>query len=214
MIEAVLRVTLPCSWVTDVTGQHGAVVNLVEQKPSGDGRLQTLAEIDPGEADPNAVVETLRQNRFVHAVEAIIPPKGKILATLVVDNCHACHELANSECFLTDATATESGGVEWRILAPKRASVESLVKTLRDRGLEIEVVAIRTVKGSGMLTDRQERVLSLAYKLGYFEFPKKINLTDLASKLGVSKSTLSEILRTGEEKVLHSYFQGLMKRPR
>ena len=214
MIEAVLRVVLPCSWVTDVTGQHGAVVNLVEQKPAGDGRLQTLAEIDPGEADPNAVVDTLRQNRFIHAVEAIIPPKGKILATLTVDNCHACHELANSECFLTDATATEAGGVEWRILAPKRSAVESLVRTLEGRGLELEVVAIKTVKGSGTLTDRQERVLSLAYKLGYFEFPKKINLTDLASKLGVSKSTLSEILRTGEEKILHAYFQGLMKRPR
>jgi predicted DNA binding protein len=214
MIEAVLRVLLPCSWVTDVTGPLGAVVNLVEQKPSATGRLQTLVEIDPGEADPNAVVETLRHNRFIRSVEAIVPPKGKILATLIVDNCHACRELANSECFLTDATASEPGGVEWRILAPKRSSVESLVKTLRQRGLEIDVVAIKTVKGSGTLTDRQDRVLSLAYKLGYFEFPKKINLTDLASKLGVSKSTLSEILRTGEEKILHAYFQGLMKHPR
>lgn len=214
MIEAVLRVLLPCSWVTDVTGQHGVVVNLVEQKPSGEGELQTLVEIDPGEADPHAVVQALERNRFVHSVEAIIPPKGKILATLTVEQCKACQELANSECFLTDATATGSAGVEWRILAPKRSSVESLVTTLKERGLEIELAAIKSVKGSGTLTDRQERVLSLAYKLGYFEFPKKINLTDLASKLGVSKSTLSEVLRAGEEKILHAYFQGLMKRAR
>ncbi len=214
MIEAVLRVVLPCSWVTEATQQPGVVVNIVEQKPTGNGRLQTLVEIDPGEVDPNGVVETLRGNRFIHGVEAIVPPKGKILATLLVDNCHACHELANSECFLTDATATGPGGVEWRILAPKRSSVESLVATLTARGLEVQVLAIKSVKGSGSLTDRQERVLSLAYRLGYFEFPKKINLTELASKLGVSKSTLSEILRAGEEKILHAYFQGLMKRPR
>ncbi len=214
MIEAVLRVVLPCSWVTEATRQPGVVVNIVEQKPTGNGRLQTLAEIDPGEVDPNGVVETLRGNRFIHGVEAIVPPKGRILATLLVDNCHACHELANSECFLTDATATGSGGVEWRILAPKRPSVESLVATLTARGLEVQVLAIKSVRGSGSLTDRQERVLSLAYRLGYFEFPKKINLTELASKLGVSKSTLSEILRAGEEKILHAYFQGLMKRPR
>lgn len=214
MIEAALRVTLPCSWVTEVTGQYGATLNLVEQKPAGPRSLQTLVEIDPGERDPDAIVEGLRRNRFVHGVEAIVPPKGKILATLQVDNCHACHELANSECFLTDATATEGGGLEWRLLAPKRSSIESLVRTLKGRGIPVELVSIRNVKGSGSLTDRQARVLSLAYELGYFEFPKKINLTDLAKKLGVSKAALSETLHTGEEKVLHAYFQGLMKRPR
>ena len=214
MIEAVLRVTLPCSWVTEVTREHGATVNVVEQKPAGETTLQSLVEIDPGDADPNGLLATLRANPFIHSVEAIVPPKGKILATLLVDNCHACHTLANSECFLTDATATERGGLEWRLLAPKRSSVESVVSSLKGRGIAVELVAIKSVKGSGTLTDRQARVLSLAYELGYFEFPKKINLSGLARKLGVSKSSLSETLRTAEEKILHEYFQGLMKRPR
>ncbi len=214
MIEATLRVVLPCSWVTDVTREHGATVTLVEQKPAAGTTLQSLVEIDPGEADPNAVVETLRGNRFIHSVEAIVPPRGNILATLMVDHCYACRELANSECFLTDATATEGGGLEWRLLAPRRSAIEDLVKTLRDRGIRVELVSIKTKKGSGSLTDRQERVISLAFQLGYFEFPRKINLSDLAKKLGISKAALSETLHTGEEKVLHAYFQGLMKRPR
>ncbi len=214
MIEAVLRVTLPCSWVTEVTGGFGATLSVVEQKPAAGRTLQSLVEIDPGESDANAIVESLRRNRFVHEVEAIVPPKGKVLATLLVDNCHACHELAHSECFLTDATATGGGGLEWRLLAPRRSSIEALVTTLGKRGIPVELVSIKSVKGAGNLTDRQARVLSLAYELGYFEFPKRINLTDLAKKVGVSKAALSETLRTGEEKVLHAFFQGLMKRPR
>ncbi len=214
MIEAVLRVTLPCSWVTEVTGEYGATLSVVEQKPAAGRTLQSLVEIDPGDSDPNAIVASLRKNRFVHEVEAIVPPKGKILATLLVDHCHACRELAHSECFLTDATATGGGGLEWRLLAPRRSSIESLVATLQERGIPVELASIKNVKGSGSLTDRQARVLSLAYELGYFEFPKRINLTDLAKKVGVSKAALSETLRTGEEKVLHAYFQGLMKRPR
>ncbi|HYM38540.1 MAG TPA: helix-turn-helix domain-containing protein [Thermoplasmata archaeon] len=214
MIEATLRITLPCSWVTEVTREHGATVNLVEQKPAGGTTLQTLVEIDPGEADPTAVVETLRGNRFVHRVEAIVPPKGKILATLLVDHCDACQALANSDAFLTDATATPGGGLEWHLLAPTRPSVEALVRILKDRGIAVELAAIRSARGSGSLTERQERVLSLAFELGYFDFPKKIGLTELARKLGVSKAALSETLRTGEEKILHGYFQGLMKRAR
>jgi len=211
MIEAVLRITLPCSWVVQITSAQGAVVNLVEQKPVEGGLLHTLAEIDPGDADPNAIVETLRRNPYITDLETIVPPKGKILATLQVRDCHACSTLANSDCFLTDATATEAGRLEWRILAPKRSSVEGLVRSLKARGLDVELAAIRTAKGGGSLTDRQDQVLSLAYKLGYFEFPKKINLSQLAKKLGVAKSTLSEILRTGEEKILHTYFQGLVR---
>ncbi len=214
MIEAVLRISLPCSWVTGLIADHGAVVNIVEQKPEEGGLLRTLAEIDPGEADPEAVVTALRGNPYIDGVEAIVPPKGKILASLRVRDCNACSTLANSDCFLTDATATEGGGLEWRVLAPKREAVEDLVKTLKGRGIEIDLAALRTAKGSGNLTDRQDQVLSLAYQLGYFEFPKKINLSNLAKKLGVAKSTLSEILRTGEEKILHAHFQGLMKRAR
>ncbi len=214
MIEAVIRVSLPCSWATEVTADYGAIVNIVEQKPAERGLLHTLAEIDPGRSDPNEVVASLHRNPFIAEVDAIVPREGNILATLRVRDCHACSTLANSECFLTEAMATGTAGLEWRILAPKREAIEELVTTLKDRGLEIELTAIRTAKRSGSLTERQDKVLNLAYRLGYFEFPKKINLSDLAKKLGVAKSTLSEILRTGEEKIVHAYFQGLLKRPR
>ena len=214
MIESVLRVRLPCSWVSLLTQTHGATVNLVEQKPIEANLLQSLVEIDPGPADPGVIVESLKLDPYIADVEAIVPPKGRILANLKVRECRACQTLAESEVFLTDATATEDGGLEWHILAPKRASVEKLVGDLRDRGIQVEVAAVKSVKSAGMLTGRQEQVVSLAYKLGYFEFPKKVKLSQLAAKLGVSKSTLSEVLRAAEAKILHAYFHGLMRKPR
>ena len=214
MIEAVLRVSLPCSWATELTSECGALVNIIEQKPEEGGLLLTLAEIDPGRSEPNEVVARLQRNPYIADVEAIVPREGNILATLRVRDCHACSTLADSECFLTEATATETGGLEWRILAPRRDAIEDLVATLKDRGLAIELTAIKKAGRRGSLTERQDKVLNIAYRLGYFEFPKKINLSELAKKVGVAKSTLSEILRTGEEKIVHAYFQGLLKRPR
>lgn len=214
MIEAVVRIHLPCSWVTVLTEEHGSVVDIVEQKPMGNHVLRSLVEIDPGHKDPRSVVEALRANPDILDVETIAPEKGRVLATIQVKDCHACKAIAESECFLTDATATEAGGLEWHILAPNRVAVKDLVESLKARDLSPEVVSLTSAKSSGMLTDRQERVIGLAYKLGYFEFPKRISLTKLAKKLGVSKSTLSEVLRAGEAKVLHAYFHGLMRRPR
>jgi predicted DNA binding protein len=214
VIEAVLRVRLPCSWVTLLTERHGARVDVVEQKPLDKDILQSLVEIDPGPDDPEAVVADLRETPYVVNVEAIVPRKGRILATIQVRDCHACQALSESDCFLTDARATADGGLEWHVLAPKRPSVTALLQTLKDRRIDADLVAIRSAGAQGELTDRQQRVLDIAYRLGYYELPKKVNLSDLARKLGVSKSTLSEMLRIGEAKILHSYFHGLMKRPK
>ena len=53
---------------------------------------------------------------------------------------------------------------------------------------------------------RQKEVLEVACNLGYFTYPRKISLTELSKYLKISKSTLSEILRTAENKIIHSYF--------
>ncbi len=212
VIEASLRIHLPCSWVTLLTERYGAAVEVVEQKPLGNGLLQSFVEIDPRGADPAEVERALRENGDIADVQAIVQPQGKMLATLQVRECHACQVLAESDCFLTDANATGEGGLEWHVLAPERSSVKDLVETLEGKGLEVELTGVRSVKAAGVLTSRQDAVIRLAYKLGYFQYPKKINLTALARRLGVAKSTLSETLRAGEGKILHAYFHGQMKR--
>jgi len=54
------------------------------------------------------------------------------------------------------------------------------------------------------LTERQEQVLGTALAQGYFEFPRRISLTGLSELVGVRPSTLSEILRGAERRVLES----------
>lgn len=54
----------------------------------------------------------------------------------------------------------------------------------------------------GMLTDRQREILRLAIKHGYYEIPRRITLEELAREVGISKSSLAEILRRIERKLL------------
>jgi predicted DNA binding protein len=57
------------------------------------------------------------------------------------------------------------------------------------------------------LTDRQEEVIRLAFEIGYFDFPRKIDSSELAEKLGIAGSTLSEILRAAERRVFSEYLR-------
>jgi len=59
------------------------------------------------------------------------------------------------------------------------------------------------------LTLKEEEVLMLAIENGYYEYPRRINGTELARKIKVSKSTVIEQLRKAENKVMISAFRPL-----
>ncbi len=52
------------------------------------------------------------------------------------------------------------------------------------------------------LPEKQEEAIKLAFNKGYYEFPRKINLDDLAKLAKVSKQTFRENLRKAEIKLL------------
>jgi len=52
------------------------------------------------------------------------------------------------------------------------------------------------------LTEKQREVLITAYKLGYYEIPRKITSKELANKLGLVDSTVAEHLRKAEQRLM------------
>lgn len=52
------------------------------------------------------------------------------------------------------------------------------------------------------LTDRQQEILETAYEMGYFDYPKGANATDVADELGVARSTFTEHLAAAETKLM------------
>ncbi|MEM2873974.1 MAG: helix-turn-helix domain-containing protein [Candidatus Nanoarchaeia archaeon] len=57
----------------------------------------------------------------------------------------------------------------------------------------------------GELTFRQHQIIRNAYELGYFEFPKKVNLKKLAKLWGISPVAVLETLKAAERKILAKY---------
>ena len=53
-----------------------------------------------------------------------------------------------------------------------------------------------------LLTEEQERILLRAYQMGYYDYPKRATLKDLAWEFGVSVSTIAETMRRIEKKLV------------
>jgi uncharacterized protein (TIGR02246 family) len=97
-------------------------------------------------------------------------------------------------------------------VAEGKNEFENLMSTLfhcRFKGSNHKSKILRVEKFQSLtdsLTERQEKILWIALKMGFYEFPRKINTKELSEKLGISMSTFSEITRRGLRNLLESYY--------
>ena len=94
-------------------------------------------------------------------------------------------------------------------VAGRQASMVSFLNAIREA---IPVERITTAKASeGMVqkgpTLQQHRIIKIAHRHGWYEAPKRISIRGLASKLGLSKSTVAEQLVKAESEIVGGFLK-------
>ena len=105
------------------------------------------------------------------------------------------------------------GALVFSVVVREREAVGELVSALRETGAEVclEELCARDagyadrlgVEGCS-ITDKQREALELAVELGYYDDPRRADLQDLADRLGISRSAVSQRLNAAESKVVRS----------
>ncbi|WP_290819082.1 helix-turn-helix domain-containing protein [Halovivax sp.] len=97
-----------------------------------------------------------------------------------------------------EATGTATAWV-LQLRLPTRDALVSFNDECRRRDVSVSVTHLRTADDDEQpllgLTDKQQELLTVAYEEGYFDVPRGISQDELADRLGVSKSAVSQRLR-------------------
>lgn len=110
-------------------------------------------------------------------------------------------------------TALPSGSVRVNLTGSRR-TIRELVVVLSDRDPGSVIDHLDTEpeghgsKASRLLTGHQEQALIAAESAGYFDIPRRIQLSDLAEKLDTSPAALSELLRRAEARLVRDHLHG------
>ncbi len=92
--------------------------------------------------------------------------------------------------------------VLFELIVAKSSSLKSL------EAIGCEFVRVHEISEMDyMLTEKQETALIHAYLAGYYQFPRNISLKDLAASMGLSASSLAELLRKAEIKVIEAFIR-------
>jgi len=206
MFEVELSITPQRAWVYNLSPKYQAVVKILDCKPVKRGGVRELFEIFVAEDRVGDVLKELKSNSSVTRLDVISVKGGRITGSLISHTCSACKVLASSGCFILSSTLNQDGTIRWVMLGNK-PSIKKLLDQLEKQGVRFTIKKIGRAKTPNLLTKRQEEVLLLAYELGYFDQPRRINLHSLASMLKLSPPTLSELLRRAQKKVITAYIK-------
>ena len=187
--------------------KNGVTLRKVDCKPFNATGMSLLFELR-GEAKAiHAAISSIRQTGGVRqAIEG--EDKGNSMPLLVVLErpvyCRATNESAIVclECPLD----SEEQPASWRFIARNAGDLRQVLSSLERGGVGTRVEEVAPLQPRPTLTGRQKDIMVTAVSHGYFEFPRKISLTELSELVGIKPSTLSEILRGAERRVMENAF--------
>jgi predicted DNA binding protein len=132
---------------------------------------------------------------------------GQASAWFDTDGCLVCQTILANSSFLISGECIQDYSVIYNFVTPNFHAFQNIVSKLDNSGFKSRILEVSKYESRGdILTEKQERALWFAITLGFYEWPRRITLTDLAEKLGISASTLSELMRRGLRRVLRNYF--------
>jgi predicted DNA binding protein len=142
----------------------------------------------------------------------IVAPRGKTESKPAIwfesEGCEVCNCILSRDAFLISGKSMEEHAIKYSFIVPTFEAYKSIVSALENSGHKVNVLKMGSFEPKrGVLTEKQERIFWLALKGGFFDYPRKIGTQELAAKLGIRPSTLSEILRRGTRRLLEHHFE-------
>ncbi|MEM3000216.1 MAG: helix-turn-helix domain-containing protein [Candidatus Bathyarchaeia archaeon] len=175
-------------------------LKVTDIRSSSSGTVKHLVELDAKDAEK--ISEEWKSSSSRRKVE------GKHSLWFESEGCEVCNTILSHGAFLISGRSVEEHMIMYSFIVPTFEVYTGIISALENSGHKVNVLKKGSFEAkSGVLTENQERIFWLALKSGFFDYPRKIGLRELAAKLGVRPSTLSEMIRRGTKRLLKQYFE-------
>jgi predicted DNA binding protein len=145
-------------------------------------------------------IDELREFEDVHDVT----PLGKVGKAVTVratyKRNHFFEVVNRLHLILRTPVSIKDGSFDVMMAGPE-ANVQRFIKMFPSQ-VQVKAVYDTESDKNSLLTPRQLSIFRRAMAEGYFEVPRRVTLTELASRIGVAASSLSEMLAVVEKKLL------------
>jgi predicted DNA binding protein len=187
--------------------KHGVTLSKVDCKSFNATGMSLLFELRGEAQGIRAAIAAIRQTEGVRqAIEG--EDSGDVVPLLVVlDRPVFCRALNDSAIICLECPLdSEVQPASWGFIARRASDLRQVLSSLERQGISTRIEDMAPLEPRPTLTGRQREIMVTAVSKGFFEFPRRISLTELSKLVGVKPSTLSEILRGAERRIMENAF--------
>jgi HTH DNA binding domain len=203
LVEVRARTPLPEDGLEELLREHGARARLIGCRPTRGGRSPRLLrwlDVEAPPAELRALEQAMREHFGRESLSASSTGRGRAIFRLSVPLPGLCSAvfLSGGVCLSCPYLETSDDGTlpSVRVLVPRNGEVARLGRELAHRRLgPATVERMGRYQPLSSLTARQDATLRAALELGYFEYPRRAELADVARRLGIGRSATLELLR-------------------
>ncbi len=209
MREIVLQLKAPHNWVSEITAHHPSTVRILDCKPAETRNgIRQLVEVSSDPEQLNEIVKGVKTSPLVKEAYIVESRKGRMVGSLLTESIF-CGMVMQSNAFcrtcLFQSKSKPDGTTEWTVAFTGREALTELLEKLKAAKVDVNILRLTSIADVDSLTSRQRNIVEVALEEGYFDYPRRISLRNLAKRVGVSASTVSEVLRRAEKKILSAY---------
>lgn len=207
MIKAEFHIRIPEDrWIGEISRSYPeATFRLISGVRGGAGTIQLGAVVAE---EPETVAAATAEHPSIVSMEILDASEDTLVGRYETSESELYEFIDKSTLPPEYPIVVRDGWAEWD-LTGTREDLKEFQSWLDALGLEYELLSlVRTGDEEGILTDRQQEVLEAAHQAGYFEIPRQCTLKDLARRFDIDKSTVSEILRRAEGRLVARHLTG------
>ncbi len=194
-------------WIVDIATRYSCSVTVTECIPWRKKGGQALFRIRGIEGNTASAIEEIQLRDDITSIDAVERNDGQVVGSVAMKEFWPVWAIVDCGCFLESAWSEGDGKVNFRILSGSEGSLPKLIKMISSKGMGIEIERIAPTSDQSHITRKQEKLVRLALERGFFDYPRRITLEQLATLSDMSISTVSETLKRGEKNILKQYFQ-------
>lgn len=201
MISARFWIELPETlWVTELSQQYPQATFRLLSGNQNDNHAVELGEVIA--EHPDEIADMMRSHPSISNYELLESADRLVLGKYKTNDTQLYEFVEGESLTIEFPVVVQNGWYEFD-LTGTREELDTLQNRLDAAPLSYELQWLITERDADeLLTDRQQEILNVAIRRGYFEVPRECTLAELAEILVVDKSTVSTVLRRAESRVL------------
>ncbi|WP_457558401.1 helix-turn-helix domain-containing protein [Candidatus Harpocratesius sp.] len=137
-------------------------------------------------------------------VTIIYQDPNSILLNILIEDPWILHNITKNHLLIRYPLQIFKGIISIELISP-RTNIEKVFRNSKWKDLNITVKQVREYCPESLLTAKQTEILIYALENGFFEIPRKITLSSMASKIKLTPSALSENIRRITKKLVVHY---------